>query len=202
MSWNNGEVQMLFGPLRTINIARNKACFPQCENFTTMEWAICIAGEVGEAINAVKKVWIGQGSIASIGDECADVLIYLDLWLARQNLGVLSSAIATNVWYPTPDKTGEIAPRHLADLYFAGADLLATTENAKEPLATVWTRLIRVTTEIMQRAGLDPAEEIVKCFDKVSERKGYPYKLSDPGYLRGTVALLDGKPQWRKDSPS
>lgn len=74
---------LTFKQLRDANIARNKAVFPQCEEWTTADWLVALTNELGEVADVVKKIRRGDYQIEErrieLGKEIADVVIYCDL---------------------------------------------------------------------------------------------------------------------------
>lgn len=91
--------QIAFGDLRRANVPRVPFFGHSIDDWTETDWACAAAGEVGELCNGIKKrrrdpafsTKIGKPppSDQEIADEAADVVIYLDLLLARmgQDLG-------------------------------------------------------------------------------------------------------------------
>lgn len=90
---------MTFDSLRYVNVKRCEEVFHPLSSWSPMEWACCMAGEAGEACNAVKKLKrISEGTntskdpqtkreaINAIADELADTIIYLDLLAARLSI--------------------------------------------------------------------------------------------------------------------
>lgn len=81
--------ELTFAELNFENVARCGEAFHPLEDWTPMEWAVCLAGEVGEACNLIKKVRRGEVvSVYDIGDELADVVIYVDLLCERMGLSL------------------------------------------------------------------------------------------------------------------
>lgn len=91
--------------LRTANVARCEQVFHPIQSWTPTDWACAMAGEAGEACNAVKKLRrMDDGTntakdpqtrgecVEIISKEIADLIIYADLLAAR--LGIdLSAAV-------------------------------------------------------------------------------------------------------------
>ena len=87
---------MKLSVLRVANVRRCEEVFHSLHAWTPTDWACALAGEVGEACNAVKKLRrIADGTntakdpqteaeaIKAIGAELADTIIYADLLAAR-----------------------------------------------------------------------------------------------------------------------
>ncbi|NIO83428.1 MAG: hypothetical protein GTN53_22965 [Candidatus Aminicenantes bacterium] len=54
-----------------------------------------MAGEMGEACNAVKKLKRGDGTIEKVAQEIADTIIYADLLAARLGIDLSQAIIKT-----------------------------------------------------------------------------------------------------------
>jgi len=81
---------LTFKALRKVNVRRCKAAFHSLKAWSPNDWAVAVAGEVGEACNKLKKRRRGEKiPLKDIADEIADAVIYLDLLAARigVNLG-------------------------------------------------------------------------------------------------------------------
>lgn len=86
---------LTFNQLRAANVERAKEWDPE-DKLSRLFYAVALAGEVGEACNAVKKmereeaqVAGSRTSLSELGKELADIVIYADI-LARKagiNLG-------------------------------------------------------------------------------------------------------------------
>lgn len=64
------------------NVLRCELCFHPLDAWTREQWALAMMGEVGEVLNAAKKVWRGDCSYMALCDELGDVYTYLDLLCA------------------------------------------------------------------------------------------------------------------------
>lgn len=53
--------------------------FSHAQPFGLADWCLAMAGEVGEACNAAKKIIRGDGNYDALRSEIADVVIYADL---------------------------------------------------------------------------------------------------------------------------
>lgn len=84
MSWSALSLPVL----RVANVTRNKEVFGH--RWSASDWAVAAAGELGEALNKLKKYNRGDysraESVEGIAEELADTLIYLDLF--ADNLGI------------------------------------------------------------------------------------------------------------------
>lgn len=90
---------LTFQELRKANVARCEEVFHPLNHWTPTDWGCALAGEVGEACNAIKKLRRhGDGTntdkdpatktecLLAIGEELADIIIYADLLAA--SLGI------------------------------------------------------------------------------------------------------------------
>lgn len=92
--------QLHFSELRYKNVRRCEKSFHPVTSWSVNDWAVALAGEVGELCNLLKKVKRYDDSEKvgtnprnqkrpepiEIADEAADVVIYLDLLCARQGI--------------------------------------------------------------------------------------------------------------------
>jgi NTP pyrophosphatase (non-canonical NTP hydrolase) len=89
-------MSLRFSTLRNVNLARcaGDGWNHPLELWSIDDWFVAVGGELGEALNIVKKLnrdrdGIGGNAkpheqlIEELGDELADAVIYLDLFLAR-----------------------------------------------------------------------------------------------------------------------
>lgn len=85
---------LTFADLRRENVARCYASFHALEDWSPTDWGTALAGEVGEALNLIKKMRRGEPvDRCAVAGELADAQIYLDLLAAR--LGIdLGRAVA------------------------------------------------------------------------------------------------------------
>lgn len=96
-----------FSALRAANVSRCEQVFHALDHWSPTDWACALAGEAGEACNAVKKLRrLDDGTntvkdpstkeehIASIASELADTIIYCDLLAARLGINLSEAVIA------------------------------------------------------------------------------------------------------------
>jgi len=82
-----------FEKLSDLNTKRAGEQYHDIDAWSPMQWGCAAAGEMGELCNAVKKLERGRPEdlehidalVENIGEEAADVIIYLDLLLKRVN---------------------------------------------------------------------------------------------------------------------
>lgn len=90
-----------FDSLRCANVQRCEKIFHSVNDWTPAEWACALAGEAGEAYNAVKKLRrLSDGTntlkdpqtegeaIDAIAEELADIIIYADLLAIRLEINL------------------------------------------------------------------------------------------------------------------
>ena len=83
--------QLRFSDLHDVNARRCADAFKHdVDGWGLMQWACAAAGEMGETCNLVKKIERGDFALESVrvelGDELADVVIYLDLLAHRARI--------------------------------------------------------------------------------------------------------------------
>jgi NTP pyrophosphatase (non-canonical NTP hydrolase) len=78
---------LTFDELREANTSRLWHIHLPREGWTPNDWAVATAGELGEALNLLKKRRRGEAiATRHLADELADTLIYLDL--LAESLGI------------------------------------------------------------------------------------------------------------------
>lgn len=98
--------------LRQANIERDADVFHEIESWTPSQWAVAMAGEVGEALNWLKKLnrkrKISEEEAASyvkeIGYELADTIVYMDLF--ARSLGIDIPTAVREKFNIISDRTG------------------------------------------------------------------------------------------------
>lgn len=85
---------LTFEQLRDANVRRCEEVYHPVDEWSPTDWATACAGEMGEALNLIKKArrisvhpgeW-PRDAHHDIGDELADTVIYIDLLCARLGL--------------------------------------------------------------------------------------------------------------------
>lgn len=109
-------VPLTFAQLREANLSRCSRWHPRgLSEWSLSDWAVATAGEMGEALNVVKKLNRERDGIAGntasegelrkqLADEIADVAIYLDIMAASEGID-LAGAIAAK-FNRTSEKVG------------------------------------------------------------------------------------------------
>lgn len=121
---------MTFDELRAANLSRCARWHPRGLNeWSLSDWGVATAGEMGEALNVVKKLNRERDGIAGntlseaqlhaeLADEIADVAIYLDIMAASEGID-LANAIASK-FNRTSEKVGFPERLELAVLASSG----------------------------------------------------------------------------------
>lgn len=84
---------LTFAAFREANVRRCETVFHTLAEYSGMDWGCCLAGEVGELCNLLKKRRRGdQVSDQAIAGEIGDVIAYLDLLAARLGIDLARAA--------------------------------------------------------------------------------------------------------------
>ncbi len=95
---------LTFSELRAANVARDNAMWPGEASWTENDWAVAVAGEVGEMCNLLKKRKRGDLVMdADIAKEMADAVTYLDL---------LANKLGIDLGKSVRDKFNEVSDRN------------------------------------------------------------------------------------------
>lgn len=96
---------LTFDALREANVRRCETHYHPVADWSLTDWMTAVAGEAGELAGVIKNVRraeternrnghaIPEHALAALGDEAADVVIYLDLLCERAGVN-LSDAVA------------------------------------------------------------------------------------------------------------
>lgn len=97
--------------LKELNIKRCEQAFGHSvASWSPIEWAVAVAGEVGELCNAIKKQHRGDDlPDTEVAKEMADIVIYLDLLATCKGID-LSQAIK--------EKFNEVSDRRNVNIKF------------------------------------------------------------------------------------
>lgn len=92
-------IRLEFAELRDANVERCEAVFHKLDEWNSLEWAGAMCGEAGEAANIAKKIKrldVADSKLdtpaerkrlqRALAEELADVVIYVDLLAARNNI--------------------------------------------------------------------------------------------------------------------
>lgn len=96
-----------FDQLRQANVARYKDY--TCDDWTPTDWGCCLAGEVGELCNLLKKLKLGKPiDRTEIAKEIADAVIYAD---------ILAEKLGFDLGQVVRDKFNEVSTRVGSDVF-------------------------------------------------------------------------------------
>lgn len=202
---DNGRGDHLtFADLRAANLTRHKRYYAEGqEPWGLCDWMVAIGGEVGEADNLVKKLnraragmagnKVGEADlIAALGDELADVVIYLDIVLST-----LDEPLMPPPWPGSADAASFAVlrrpPPPWVTLSMAGCRLLsragrmaeaaldlATPDGLTETADFVrWsTGLLHAVADLAVKCHVDLGSAVVRKFNATSEALGFPERLA------------------------
>ncbi len=182
-----------FGELHEANVSRCRRWhpgFPDDGKWERGHWLVALAGEVGEAANAAKKLHRKDVGLPGrldgtykdltrrLGDELADVITYADLFAAFMG-------------WPLPvHHDGPVAPRACApgtspaaiclDMVRKVADLTYLGRTAEEQLASLQ-GLVLDAQELAGAFGIPLPWAVARKFNRVSARQGFPERLGGVG---------------------
>jgi NTP pyrophosphatase (non-canonical NTP hydrolase) len=117
---------MTFEEFQKINATRCAEAFPMCDDWSYNDWAVAIAGEVGEACNLLKKHRRGMASDErfdldgpfyesaryELARELADVITYVDLLMTK--LGMQTGEVVMDKFEEVSRRVGYVAIREQA----------------------------------------------------------------------------------------
>lgn len=94
-------MELTFKELRRQNVQRCEVAFHPLAAWSPADWAVAVGGELGEAMNLIKKLRrhadgtntakdppTAHAIVALIADELADTVIYTDLLAARLGINL------------------------------------------------------------------------------------------------------------------
>lgn len=97
-----------FADLKAANDKRRGQIHPICHNWIISDWAMALAGEVGELCNLIKKARRGDPvTQTELAGELADVQTYLD---------IVASELKINLGEATRRKFNEVSRRFGSDV--------------------------------------------------------------------------------------
>jgi hypothetical protein len=196
-----------FGHLREVNLARViEGWNHPLAMWSRDDWAVAVGGELGEAMNILKKLnrerdgITGNDQPASalrdmLGDECADAAIYLDLYAASEDLKLGAAGAELRSLIESPEITphlGNSPSRHMvvALRAFASAsshvdqaawwrergDAVNTEQNRTDAADYIEAALTSLAAAL-NHFGIDLGAAIVRKFNATSEKHGMPHRL-------------------------
>lgn len=148
------------------------------------DWFIAVGGEIGEALNVVKKLNRARDGLAGnsrtldelkadLADELADAVLYLDLMLAsidktfEDMLGDRNFAELRNITVDQPDERppSAIGRSILKDL------ARVTPTGARAGL------VLQRLDDLAEAYRIDLGAAVVSKFNRTSEKLGFPHRL-------------------------
>lgn len=192
---------LTFAALRAANVARCETGFGQPLNaWDADHWLTALGGEVGEVCDVVKKLARDAGGYAGnavsraellsdLGDELADAVIYLDLWLTAdghrffgpahqvQDFAQLRGWQRDDRWHLYEPLAAELPLAvHARRLLVIMGRLAEPAHDANYVLARQFDLLLGLD-ELAEAAGIALGPAIVDKFNRTSERIGYAPRL-------------------------
>lgn len=193
---------LTFTQLRDINVRRCLKWQPAGLNDWSLDdWLVAIGGEVGEALNLVKKLnrerdgLVGNEAghdqlIAMLADEIADAVIYLDLAMASESIELAGDPAADTfadlrsfqrAW-PLPDFPSSAGRKALvalgaislqADRFARGGEL-----SYDKLFASAFALLCHLD-ELAMLAGIDLGAAVARKFNATSAKRCFPERLPE-----------------------
>lgn len=179
---------LTFAQLREQNLPRCRRWHPDgTPPWTYDDWLLALGGEVGEALNVVKKLNRDRDGlagntrsrdelIADLAGELADVVIYLDICLGREGELPLGSTDFANLREvrrggDSPLLLGS-TPSQQGNLMLLAVSRIATPPYRHEALMEAIDRLA-------DHFAIDLGAAVVAKFNATSEKFGFPERLAD-----------------------
>lgn len=181
-----------FVTLTTANVARcTRSWRMSLSNWSRADWHIATGGELGEALNVVKKLNRDAGGYAGntvsrdellrmLADELADVVIYLDLFAASLNHPLATVGRAAD--FGTLRETVHKNTEHRVGLSERGRlALTAMGELCKDHRhdawpQSIWILLLRIDA-IAAEAEIDLGAAVIAKFNRTSEKLGFADRI-------------------------
>jgi NTP pyrophosphatase (non-canonical NTP hydrolase) len=186
---------LTFADLREVNVARCVEGFRHpLSAWSFTDWIVAVGGEVGEALNIIKKLNRERDRITGnsrtpqelaqdLADELADAAIYVDLLCASENLrfflpaadfaALRSQSIARMADPVMQERSlsawGAVALYELGRLAIA-KDTFEVADRAGKLLGSI--------DLIANAAGIDLSEAVVAKFNRTSEKLGFAHRLA------------------------
>lgn len=189
---------LTFRQLRTINATRCLRWHKTgLDEWSLADWVVATGGEVGEALNVIKKLnrdRDGQPGntrtrtelLADLGDELADVVIYLDTVLSSQEAGDLGTLwdlesfdqvrrhITTAEW---PDPTILTTSEWAVGMLEAAGRLATDALTDAPDIGSTADELLLTVDATAYAWGIDLGSAVACKFNATSERYGFPERL-------------------------
>lgn len=193
-------MNLTFSALRSVNSTRCLRWHKTGLNeWSLNDWIVAVGGEVGEALNVVKKLnrdREGQPGnkktraelLLDLGDELADAVIYLDTVLTSQREGQLGllwgwedfdGARLSTVIELAESERFLRSSDYGAGLLAASGNLARTATETIEELGYAADELLKAVDAVAWHFRIDLAAAIIRKFNATSERYGFPERLTD-----------------------
>lgn len=185
---------LTYAALREVNVARCTGSWKMpLDSWSYTEWVVALGGEIGESLNLLKKLnrsrggWVGntEEDVAlqrKLADELADVVIYLDLVTASQDVdfGAGDFAALRLAASRLEQADQDEAPFHAngfggSMLYFGGQLAVAGDPVGVRAAAT---GLMFAIDGVARHMEIDLGAAVVAKFNATSERFGFPERLA------------------------
>jgi len=181
-------MNLTFAALRAANLARQgpDGWNHRLEDWSADEWFIAVAGEVGEALNVVKKLYRDRDGLTGnskpadalvrdLASELADAVLYLDLFMAR---------------------AGDTFEQQIGDRSFAEMRSFTGLHPDESPPSLIGRKIVRALAGLYDRRGgsllqllddlafafdIDLGAAVVDKFNGTSIKLGFPHRLPVDG---------------------
>lgn len=215
---------LTFQALRAANATRTLRWHKSgLDEWSLADWVVAVGGEVGEALNVVKKLnrdRDGQPGnkksrpelLSDLGDELADGVIYLDTVLSSENeepLGALWdwTDFASVRWGIETEFAGALYPVQSSDfgtaLLAAGGKLATTAAEDPADIGSAADEVLKAIDAVAWHFEIDLAAAVIRKFNATSQAYNFPERLAaseddgaeipDTGHPYG-MELPAGKP--------
>lgn len=191
-------MNLTFETLRAVNSTRSLRWHKTGLNeWSLADWVVATGGEVGEALNVVKKLNRARDGqpgntrrpdqlLADLADELADAVIYLDTVVNSEGdgpLGVLWSAesfadLRSLTLADYPDHAILSGSEWSVGLLEAAGKLATTSLVDSSDIGTAADELLQVIDVNAYAWGIDLGLAVARKFNATSERYGFPERLA------------------------
>lgn len=182
--------KLTFAQLRETNVARCTGADGfnhPLSGWSFSDWVVALGGEIGEALNVVKKLNRVRDGIrgndrspvelrAALSDELADAAIYLDLLLASEAVPAWTGRVPPD-WcerQPTGERTWTASDYGATALLMLGRVAGVQDNYDLDHQARL---LFRALDALALQYGIDLGTSVVAKFNATSGKLGAPYRL-------------------------
>jgi NTP pyrophosphatase (non-canonical NTP hydrolase) len=172
-----------------VNLARCLRWHPQgLSSWSLSDWAVALAGEVGEVCEVIDRSWHGPLDTVALGNELADVYTYLDLFAAAAQLDLhQEDSKALQGKHPGSTWGTITLAMHAGKLcdvvkklnrYRDGLRGNKDSEaELRQQMGTLVRKIALRTRQLAEAVGLDLEVCVCEKFNYVSERSGFPERI-------------------------